>query len=85
MSQGATIQRLQHDDADAVRELDRQILGPDRSPTGDQYVEQLCGEAREEGIEELYSVLRAEDERDQAFLRSAVFDDAGIKAFVRKP
>ena len=153
MSQDATIRRLRHDDTDAVRELDRQILGPDRSRTWDQYVERflavsnldslilppwgahvaeadghivgfifaerqsrgyglppgarivaiavhpdfrrigiarrlverLCDECRGEGIEELYSVLRAEDERDQAFLKSAGFDDATIKVFVRKP
>ena len=153
MRQEATIRRLRHDDADAVRELDRQILGPDRSTTWDQYVERflavsnldslilppwgahvaeadsrivgfifaerqsrgyglppgarivaiavhpdfrregiarrlmerLCDECRAEGIEEVYSVLRAEDERDQAFLRSAGFDDATIRVFVRKP
>jgi N-acetylglutamate synthase-like GNAT family acetyltransferase len=48
-------------------------------------MERLCDECRGEGIEEVYSVLRAADERDQAFLRSAGFDDASIKVFVRKP
>ena len=153
MSQDATIRRLRHDDSDAVRTLDRQILGPDRSRTWDEYVERflavsnldslilppwgahvaeadgqivgfifaerqsrgyglppgarivaiavhpdfrrtgiagrlmerLCEECRAEGIDELYSVLRAEDVRDQAFLRSTGFDDAEIKVFVRKP
>ncbi len=153
MSPDVTIRRLRNDDSDAVRALDRQILGPDRSRTWDQYVERflavheldslilppwgahvadqdgtiigfifaerqsrgyglppgarivaiavhpdarrsgiaqqlmerLCEECREEGIEEIYSVLRAEDVRDQAFLRSAGFDDATIKVFVRKP
>jgi ribosomal protein S18 acetylase RimI-like enzyme len=153
LSQNTTIRRLRHDDSEAVRGLDRQILGPDRSRTWDQYVERflavskldslilppwgahvaeadgrivgfifaerqsrgyglppgarivaiavhpdfrrsgiagqlmerLCEECRGEGIDELYSVLRNEDERDQAFLRSAGFDDASIKVFVRKP
>ena len=41
MSQDVMIRRLRHDDADAVRALDRQILGPDRSRTWDQYVERF--------------------------------------------
>lgn len=41
MSHDATIRRLRQDDADAVRELDRQILGPDRSRTWNQYVERF--------------------------------------------
>lgn len=153
MSDTTTIRRLRQDDADAVRELDKQILGQDRSQTWDQYVERflavsdldslilppwgahvadhdgrivgfifaerqsrgyglppgarlvalavhpdfrrrgiarrlmdrLAEECRGEGIDELYSVLRSEDERDQAFLQSAGFDDASIKVFVRKP
>ena len=153
MTQDAIIRRLRHDDNDAVRALDRQILGPDRSKTWDQYVERflavsdldslilppwgahvaerdgsvvafifaerqsrgyglppgarivalavhpdfrrlglgrrlvarLCEECRAEDIDELYSVLRTEDERDSAFLKSAGFDDASIKVFVRKP
>ena len=41
MNQNTTIRRLRHDDADAVRELDKQILGQDRSHTWDQYVERF--------------------------------------------
>ncbi len=153
MSQDTTIRRLRQDDADAVRELDKQILGQDRSHTWDQYVERflavsdldslilppwgahvadhdgrivgfifaerqsrgyglppgarivaiavhpdyrrggiarrlmerLCEECRGEGIDELYAILRSEDERDQTFLRSSGFDDASIKVFVRTP
>ncbi|MDP6823644.1 MAG: GNAT family N-acetyltransferase [Dehalococcoidia bacterium] len=60
---------------------------PDFRRTGiaRRLMERLCDECRGEGIEEVYSVLRAADERDQAFLRSAGFDDASIKVFVRKP
>ena len=145
------IRQLRQDDADAVRELDGQILGPDRSTTWDEYVERflrvvdlealilppwgchvaevggrligfilaewqttghglppgawivavavhpdyrsrgvgrklveaLARECAASGIGQLFSVLRADDERDIRFLEACGFDAARVRVLHR--
>ena len=145
------IRQLRQDDAEAVRELDGQILGPDRSTTWDEYVERFLrvadlealilppwgchvaevegsvvgfilaewqttgyglppgarivsvavhpdyrsrgvgrklveGLAREcaaSGLGQIFSVLRADDERDIRFLEACGFDAAGVRVLGR--
>ena len=145
------IRQLRQDDADAVRELDGLILGPDRSSTWDQYVERflrvadldalvlppwgchvaesegrligfilaewqttgyglptgarivaiavhpedrslgvgrrlveaLATECANSGVEQIFSVLRADDERDIRFLEACGFDSARVRVLGR--
>ena len=146
------IRQLRQSDSDMVRELDKRILGPDRSQTWATYLERFLevgeldvlphppwgcfvaeqdGElagflmsekqssgyglppgarivalsvapeaqrqgvgtrlvnalseyCREQGIDRIYSILRAEDERDAAFLTACGFETASVKVFSRK-
>ncbi len=146
------IRQLRQSDSDMVRELDKRILGPDRSQTWATYLERFLavgeldvlphppwgcfvaeqdGElagflmsekqssgyglppgarivaltvapeaqrqgvgtrlvnalseyCREQGIDRIYSILRAEDERDAAFLSACDFETASVKVFSRK-
>jgi len=146
------IRQLRQDDADAVRELDERILGPDRSATWDQYVERflrvvdldamilppwgchvaevagrligfilaewqttgfglppgarivavavhpehrslgvgrrlveaLATECAKSGVEQIFSVLLADDERDIRFLEACGFDAGGVRVLSRR-
>ena len=152
MEERIVIRRMRQDDAEAVRALDRRILGPDRSATWDRYVERflavsdletlilppwgchiaeldgemlgfilaerqstgyglppgarvvavavhpdhrrsgiglrlveaLAAECSEAGVERIFSVLLAEDERDARFLASCGFDAARVKVLTRR-
>ena len=146
------IRHLRQEDADAVSELDGQILGPDRSSTWDQYVERflrvaeldalilppwgchvaesegrligfilaewqatgyglppgarivavavhpeyrslgvgrrlveaLATECANSGVEQIFSVLLADDERDIRFLEACGFDGGGVRVLRRR-
>ena len=55
-----------------------------RRGVGRQLIEALAGACRREGIERIYSVLRAEDERDAAFLGACEFETASVRVFSRR-
>ncbi len=55
-----------------------------RRGLGKRLIDALAGACRSEGIERIYSVLRAEDERDAAFLTSCEFETASVRVFSRK-
>ena len=146
------IRQLRQNDADALHELDGQILGPDRSTTWDRYVERflrvadletmilppwgchvaelrgkfvgfilaewqptgyglppgarivaiavhpahrnrgvgrslleaLATECAQSGIDQIFSILRADDERDIRFLRACGFDAASTTVLTMK-
>jgi N-acetylglutamate synthase-like GNAT family acetyltransferase len=51
---------------------------------GRQLVEALEVQARTEGIEQIYSVLLAEDERDSKFLESSGFNASELKIYAKR-
>lgn len=54
-----------------------------RRGVGAQLVEALCDRARAEGIDDVFSVLPEEDERDSAFLERQGFKAAQFKVLTR--
>jgi N-acetylglutamate synthase-like GNAT family acetyltransferase len=55
-----------------------------RSGIGRQLIEALEAQAREEGIEQIYSVLLAEDDRDSRFLESSGFNTSDLKIYAKR-
>ena len=55
-----------------------------RQGIGKLLIEALETQAREEGIEQVYSVLLAEDERDSKFLESSGFNASDLKIYARR-
>ncbi len=55
-----------------------------RSGIGGQLIEALEAQAREEGIEQVYSVLLAEDDRDSRFLASSGFNTSDLKIYAKR-
>ena len=51
---------------------------------GRQLVDALEVQARTEGIEQIYSVLLAEDERDSKFLESSGFNASELKIYAKR-
>ena len=151
MASDIVIRSMRQDDAGDIRELDRQILGPDRSATWDTYVERflavadlealimppwgchvaeadgrlvsfllserqstgyglppgarivaiavhpeyrrrrigqmlveaLAKDCADAGVDQIFSVLLAKDERDAEFLASCGFSDAHVRVLSR--
>ncbi len=55
-----------------------------RSGIGRLLLEALEAQARTEGIEQIYSVLLAEDDRDSSFLESAGFNASDLKIYSKQ-
>ena len=51
---------------------------------GRQLVDALEAQARSEGIEQIYSVLLAEDERDSTFLEKSGFSTSELKIYAKR-
>ena len=51
---------------------------------GRQLVDALEAQARSEGIEQIYSVLLAEDERDSTFLKKSGFSASELKIYAKR-
>ena len=51
---------------------------------GRQLVDALEAQARSEGIEQIYSVLLAEDERDSTFLEKSGFSASELKIYAKR-
>lgn len=51
---------------------------------GKKLVTALENQARSEGIEQIYSVLLAEDDRDSTFLESAGFNASDLKIYAKR-
>jgi N-acetylglutamate synthase-like GNAT family acetyltransferase len=54
-----------------------------RNGVGARMVEALIDDCRAIGLEEVYSVLRAEDERDAEFLAACGFDESRVRLLSR--
>lgn len=54
-----------------------------RSGIGKRLVEALEKQSHEEGIDRIYSVLLAEDDRDSSFLESAGFSGSDLKIYAK--
>ena len=54
-----------------------------RMKVGSQLVEMLCEKSRAEGIEQVFSVLLSEDERDAVFLERQGFETSNFKVLSR--
>ncbi|MBN4064679.1 GNAT family N-acetyltransferase [Dehalococcoides mccartyi] len=55
-----------------------------RSGIGKMLVRALEQQARDEGIDQIYSVLLAEDDRDSKFLESAGFNASDLKVYSKR-
>ncbi len=55
-----------------------------RRGIGSQLIEALEVQARKEGIEQIYSVLLAEDERDSRFLETTGFNASDLKIYAKR-
>ena len=55
-----------------------------RAGIGKQLVDALEDQARSEGIDQIYSVLLAEDDRDSRFLESAGFNASDLKIYAKR-
>jgi GNAT superfamily N-acetyltransferase len=55
-----------------------------RNGIGKMLVDALESQARSEGIEQIYSVLLAEDDRDSKFLESASFNASDLKIYSKQ-
>ena len=55
-----------------------------RRGIGSQLIKALEVQAREEGIDQIYSVLLAEDERDSEFLETAGFNASDLKIYAKR-
>lgn len=51
---------------------------------GRQLVDALEAQARSEGIEQIYSVLLVEDERDSTFLEKSGFSASELKIYAKR-
>ena len=51
---------------------------------GRQLVDALEAQARSEGIEQIYSVLLAEDERDSTFVEKSGFSASELKIYAKR-
>jgi N-acetylglutamate synthase-like GNAT family acetyltransferase len=55
-----------------------------RAGIGISLVSALEAQSKEEGIEQIYSVLLAEDDRDSKFLESAGFNASDLKIYAKR-
>ena len=59
-------------------------LSKRRRGIGRQLIEALEVQARKEGIEQIYSVLLAQDERDSRFLETSGFNASDLKIYAKR-